>query len=348
MYRNYVFDFYGTLADIRTDEENLQLWEKMSEIYAALGAPYKAEELKSAFRRMENGEVNRLKREHWKRRGYEKSGRSEASQAEKDTIKTGQAEANAPEADRQEMCRAETGEPEADRPKMCWAETDKTEADRPKMCRAETDKTESDRPEMCRAETGAPESDRPEIYQAEEENAEPDLTKVFAMLYHEKNAPCDAAQARMTAITFRALSRRFLRLYDGVEELLGELRRRGRKIYLLSNAQSDFTRPEIEMLGLTHYFDGIVLSSEQGCKKPSPVFFRRLLERYGLKPSESIMIGNDETADIAGARSVGMDTLYIHTDISPEEYGKVPATYRVMDGDFRKTAQLLLDADARS
>lgn len=303
MYRNYVFDFYGTLADIRTDEENLQLWEKMSEIYAALGAPYRAEELKSAFRKMESEEVNRLKREQRKRRGYEKSGRSEASQAETDTIKTDQAEANAPEADR---------------------------------------------PEMCEAETGAPESDRPEIYQAEEENAEPDLTKVFAMLYHEKNAPCDAAQARMTAITFRALSRRFLRLYDGVEELLGELRRRGRKIYLLSNAQSDFTRPEIEMLGLTHYFDGIVLSSEQGCKKPSPVFFRRLLERYGLKPSESIMIGNDETADIAGARSVGMNTLYIHTDISPEEYGKVPATYRVMDGDFRKAAQLLLDADARS
>lgn len=303
MYRNYVFDFYGTLADIRTDEENPQLWEKMSEIYAALGAPYRAEELKSAFRKMESEEVNRLKREHRKRRGYEKSGRSEASQAETDTIKTDQAEANAPEADR---------------------------------------------PEMCEAETGAPESDRPEIYQAEEENAEPDLTKVFAMLYHEKNAPCDAAQARMTAITFRALSRRFLRLYDGVEELLGELRRRGRKIYLLSNAQSDFTRPEIEMLGLTHYFDGIVLSSEQGCKKPSPVFFRRLLERYGLKPSESIMIGNDETADIAGARSVGMNTLYIHTDISPEEYGKVPATYRVMDGDFRKAAQLLLDADARS
>ena len=303
MYRNYVFDFYGTLADIRTDEENPQLWEKMSEIYAALGAPYRAEELKSAFRKMESEEVNRLKREHRKRRGYEKSGRSEASQAETDTIKTDQAEANAPEADR---------------------------------------------PEMCEAETGAPESDRPEIYQAEEENTEPDLTKVFAMLYHEKNAPCDAAQARMTAITFRALSRRFLRLYDGVEELLGELRRRGRKIYLLSNAQSDFTRPEIEMLGLTHYFDGIVLSSEQGCKKPSPVFFRRLLERYGLKPSESIMIGNDETADIAGARSVGMNTLYIHTDISPEEYGKVPATYRVMDGDFRKAAQLLLDADARS
>lgn len=73
-----------------------------------------------------------------------------------------------------------------------------------------------------------------------------------------------------------------------------------------------------------------------------PVFFRRLLEQYGLEPLESIMIGNDEAADIAGAQSVGMDTLYIHTEISPEEYGKVQATYRVMDGDFRKIAGLIL------
>ena len=109
----------------------------------------------------------------------------------------------------------------------------------------------------------------------------------------------------MTAITFRALSRRFLRAYDGVEELLEELRRRDRKLYLLSNAQTDFTRPEIEMLGLTRFFDGIVLSSEQGCKKPSPAFFRKLLEQYGLEPSESIMIGNDGTADISAERGNG-------------------------------------------
>lgn len=236
MYRNYVFDFYGTLADIRTDEEDPRLWKKMSEIYGALGAGYGARELQRAFRRLEREEKERLGTEE----------------------------------------------------------------------------------------------------------AEPDLTKVFALLYHEKNVPCDATQARMTAITFRALSRKLLRVYDGVEELLGELRSREKRVYLLSNAQKDFTRPEIGMLGLPRYFDGIVLSSEQGCKKPSPAFFRGLLEQYGLEPSESIMIGNDEAADIAGARSVGMDTLYIHTDISPEEYGKVQATYRVMDGDFRKIGGLIL------
>ena len=60
MYRNYIFDFYGTLADIRTDEENPSLWRKMSEIYSAMGAAYGPEELKSAFRRLEREECGRL------------------------------------------------------------------------------------------------------------------------------------------------------------------------------------------------------------------------------------------------------------------------------------------------
>ena len=236
MYRNYIFDFYGTLADIRTDEENPYLWQKMSEIYSAMGAPYGPEELASGFRRLEREEKERIGTVH----------------------------------------------------------------------------------------------------------AEPDLSGVFAGLYREKGAACNETLTKMTAVTFRALSREYIRAYDGVEEFLGELQERGRKVYLLSNAQTDFTRPEIEMLGLSKYFDGIFISSEQGCKKPSAVFFKRLLDTYGLDPKESIMIGNDESSDIAGARLAGMDSLYIHTAISPREYGREEATYRVMDGDFRKVRGLIV------
>lgn len=68
-----------------------------------------------------------------------------------------------------------------------------------------------------------------------------------------------------------------------------------------------------------------------------------MLKQFGLSPSESIMIGNDESADIVGAKRAGMDSLYIHTAISPEEYGKTDPDYRVMDGDFRKIRGLVLD-----
>ena len=33
MYKNYIFDLYGTLIDINTDEWNVQLWKKMQILY---------------------------------------------------------------------------------------------------------------------------------------------------------------------------------------------------------------------------------------------------------------------------------------------------------------------------
>lgn len=48
-FNNCVFDFYGTLADIRTDEEKPELWEEMAELYASRGAVWSPSELKEAY-----------------------------------------------------------------------------------------------------------------------------------------------------------------------------------------------------------------------------------------------------------------------------------------------------------
>ena len=49
MYTNYLFDLYGTLVDIHTDEEKLELWEKLSLFYGYYGAKYTPKELKEAY-----------------------------------------------------------------------------------------------------------------------------------------------------------------------------------------------------------------------------------------------------------------------------------------------------------
>ncbi|MBQ9909948.1 MAG: HAD family hydrolase [Lachnospiraceae bacterium] len=48
-YRAYIFDLYGTLADIRTDEKSPMLWRKTSLWYAEHGADYQPEELRRAY-----------------------------------------------------------------------------------------------------------------------------------------------------------------------------------------------------------------------------------------------------------------------------------------------------------
>ncbi len=49
-YRNYIFDLYGTLIDILTDESDPVLWEKTAGWYSRHGAPYGASELRQAYR----------------------------------------------------------------------------------------------------------------------------------------------------------------------------------------------------------------------------------------------------------------------------------------------------------
>ena len=48
-YKNYVFDLYGTLVDIHTDEENPAVWDRLAYFYNYYGADYIGEELRIAY-----------------------------------------------------------------------------------------------------------------------------------------------------------------------------------------------------------------------------------------------------------------------------------------------------------
>ncbi len=164
-----------------------------------------------------------------------------------------------------------------------------------------------------------------------------DLALVFARLYTEKGVRADAALIAETALAFRKASTTRLRLYAGAKELLAALGQRGRVI-LLSNAQSLFTRPELEMLGLTDCFDSIYLSSEAGFKKPDPRFYRLALDREGLKPKDCLMIGNDPICDGEGPRSVGIPAYVIRSGISPRG---IPEGYDQEGMDLKKLKRFL-------
>ncbi len=47
--------------------------------------------------------------------------------------------------------------------------------------------------------------------------------------------------------------------------------------------------------------------------KPSPGFFRGLLNRYKIRPENTLMVGDDIEADIFGAKRVGMKTVLVKT-----------------------------------
>ena len=62
-YRNYIFDLYGTLVDISTDENDNELWRRMSALYSRCGADYSPESLRIAYHRISLDEQERLRAE---------------------------------------------------------------------------------------------------------------------------------------------------------------------------------------------------------------------------------------------------------------------------------------------
>lgn len=99
-------------------------------------------------------------------------------------------------------------------------------------------------------------------------------------------------------------------------ESIRKLRKEGFKVYMLSNTNPVMYNHWIELAFrqegrmVNDYFDGIVLSFQERTCKPDPVIFRNLLERYGLKAEETLML-DDSEANCESARSVGMQAVRV-------------------------------------
>lgn len=175
---------------------------------------------------------------------------------------------------------------------------------------------------LCAEETEALAAAHPALGTA---GVEIELRRVFARLFAEGGVEPGAALVEDTAHLFRALSyRRPPRLIRGAARTLAVLRERGVRVCLLSNAQSCFTRAELAMTGLGGSFERIFLSSDYGCRKPSPAFFRAALAETGVSPDEALMVGNDPDTDVGGAMSVGLGSRYLHTRTSPPRRASLP------------------------
>lgn len=144
--------------------------------------------------------------------------------------------------------------------------------------------------------------------------------QVMSTLFRARGVEQDADELGIHAAQlFRICSIEYVKLYPHVPEALAELRKKGYRLWLLSNAQRVFTAYELEHLGLGEQLDGIYISSDYRCRKPDVRFFRALLEEQGLLAETCLMIGNDRQTDIAGAKAAGLDTLYMHTALTPPD-----------------------------
>ncbi|NLM19253.1 MAG: HAD family phosphatase [Clostridiaceae bacterium] len=91
---------------------------------------------------------------------------------------------------------------------------------------------------------------------------------------------------------------------EGMSQLIKELKAKGYKIYLLSNA-STRQHEYWHRISASKYFDGTLVSADVKMVKPNPKIFEYLCEKFSLQPAECFFIDDLEQHVIA-AESIGM------------------------------------------
>lgn len=116
------------------------------------------------------------------------------------------------------------------------------------------------------------------------------------------------------ADTYGVMRDELVQPFPGAIETLGELRRRGVRMALVTNGAAADQRCKIERFHLQPFFDAIFIEGELGYGKPELRVFRLALERLGATPADAWMIGNDLEMDIAPAATLEIAAIWVdHT-----------------------------------
>jgi putative hydrolase of the HAD superfamily len=114
-------------------------------------------------------------------------------------------------------------------------------------------------------------------------------------------------------------------LFPGAVETIWWLRKQGYLVGLVADTRPATYRNVLRQHGLERAFDVLAISEELACEKPDPRMFEHALRGLGLRSDEAdrvLMVGNNLSRDVRGAKAAGMQTCWLRFN---ERYPIAPA-----------------------
>jgi len=137
-----------------------------------------------------------------------------------------------------------------------------------------------------------------------------EFQNVFDQLLYDEFSKIDYKILSSGVIAYRRAREAALVPYPHVYMTLMDLTKMQLKLAVVSDAPAREAWLRLCYLNLHHIFDVVVTFDDTGERKPAPGPFKRALEKLGVKPSESLMIGDWAERDMIGAKQVGMKTVF--------------------------------------
>jgi putative hydrolase of the HAD superfamily len=129
----------------------------------------------------------------------------------------------------------------------------------------------------------------------------------------------DARAADAAADWYRKNRFHGLRLFPETEAVFATLRnavsadaKAARPIGIVTNGPTEVQRAKLELLGIDHLVDFVLVSEEFGVAKPDPRIFREALRLAGVGPDAAVFVGDSAEFDIAGAQAAGIPTVWVN------------------------------------
>lgn len=96
---------------------------------------------------------------------------------------------------------------------------------------------------------------------------------------------------------------------EGTVEILKELVADDNyRVVALTNWSAETFPVAQDRYDFLQWFEGILVSGEEGCIKPDPKIYELLFERYNLLPQESLFV-DDNAHNVEGSKALGMDAV---------------------------------------
>jgi len=144
----------------------------------------------------------------------------------------------------------------------------------------------------------------------------------------------DEALAREMDKQFLTILPTKSKVFPHTFEILDYLLEKNYRLHLITNGFDAIQAGKLKSSNLENYFEEVVTSEASGSLKPKPEIFQYALQAAKAEKTSSIMIGDNQDADIAGANNVGIDTVWVN-HIEAQQI--VPSKYTITSLDELRT-----------
>ncbi|MDB6015555.1 MAG: haloacid dehalogenase, family protein [Pedosphaera sp.] len=111
-------------------------------------------------------------------------------------------------------------------------------------------------------------------------------------------------------------------IFEDVLPTLDALAALGINLGIVSN-WDDRLGPLLKELGLSKYFEAIIISCDVAFAKPSPVIFDHAAKKMGLAPELILHVGDSFERDVLGAKAAGFEAILLDREQAGDGAGRI-------------------------